>query len=214
MTGSPPMESDAGSAEWLSLSDDLLAGLVHALNNRVTALSVFAELITLGDSQMASGGLLATEVGKLQRLSALMAMLPARSQAAEALEVDPVLNDAIALHAQHPRLRAIECVLERSGELPPLRAARWVLLRLLLLVVHAARVAAEAARRERVTLHLAGDADSVSLRAFALDDGGAYAAALAVRCGGALLQVGDELQLTLPSLREVRRREQVVRAAD
>ena len=32
-----------------------------------------------GDSQMASGGLLATEVGRLQRLSALIAMLPARN---------------------------------------------------------------------------------------------------------------------------------------
>jgi C4-dicarboxylate-specific signal transduction histidine kinase len=214
MSGSLPKEPEAGSAEWLSLSDDLLAGLVHALNNRVTALSVFAELVALGDSQIASSGLLATEVGRLQRLSTLIAMLPARNQAAEALEVDPVLDDAIALHAQHPRIRAIECMVERSGELPPLRAARWALLRLLLLVVHAAKEAAEAARRARVTLYLAGDADSVTLRVLALGGGGAHAAALAGRCGGVLLQVGDELQLTLPSLKEVRRREQATRAAD
>lgn len=214
MSGSPPKEPEAGAAEWLSLSDDLLAGLVHALNNRVTALSVFAELITLGDSQMASGGLLATEVGRLQRLSALIAMLPARSQAAEALEIDHVLDDAISLHAQHPRIRAIECVVERSGELPPLRAARWVLLRLLVLVVHAAKEAAEAARRERVTLYLTGDADSLTLRAFALGGGGVHVGALAARCGGVLAQAGDELQLTLPSLKEVRRREQVAGAAE
>jgi hypothetical protein len=201
-------------SEWLALSDELLAGLVHALNNRVTALSVFAELISLGDSEMASGGLLATEVGRLQHLSALLAMLPARNQAAEALEIDPVLNDAIALHAQHPRIRAIECVVERSGELPPLRAARWALLRLLLLVVHAAKGAAEAARRERVTLHLTGDADSLTLRAYALGGAGVHAATLAARCGGVLAQAGDELRLTLPSLKEVRRREQVAGAAD
>ena len=211
MPASPPTEP--GSAEWLSLSDDLLAGLVHALNNRVTALSVFAELITLGDSQMASGGLLATEVARLQRLSVLIAMLPARNQAAEALEIDPVLDDAISLHANHPRMRAIECVVERSGELPPLRAARWALLRLLLLVVHAAKGTADAARRERVTLYLNGEPDSLTLRAFALGDAGVHAAALAARCGGVLEQVGDELQLTLPSLKEVRRREQVAGAA-
>jgi C4-dicarboxylate-specific signal transduction histidine kinase len=213
MPAPPPTDPGAGSAEWLVLSDDLLAGLVHALNNRVTALSVFAELVALGDSQMASSGMLATEVGRLQRLSALIAMLPARNQAAEALEIDPVLDDAISLHAQHPRIHAIECVVERSGELPPLRAARWTLLRLLLLVVHAAKGAAEAARRERVTFYLTGDTASVTLRVFAVG-AGVHAAALAERCGGALAHVGDELQLTLPSLKEVRRREQLVRAAD
>jgi hypothetical protein len=65
-----------------------------------------------------------------------------------------------------------------------------------------------------VTLYLAGDADSLSLRAFASGDGGVHAGALAARCGGLLLQMGDELQLTLPSLQEVRRREQLLRAAD
>ncbi|MDQ6635645.1 MAG: hypothetical protein M3Z10_12925 [Gemmatimonadota bacterium] len=214
MPAPSPMDPDAGSAEWLALSDDLLAGLVHALNNRVTALSVFAELITLGDSQMASSGMLTTEVGRLQRLSAQLAMLPARKQAAEALEIDPVLEDAIALHAQHPRIRAIECVVERKGELPPLRAARWALLRLLLLVVHAAKGAAETAHRERVTLHLIGDADSLTLRVFALGSGGVHAQALAARCGGAVVQVSDDLQLSLPSLAETRRREQLVPAAD
>jgi hypothetical protein len=91
--------------------------------------------------------------------------------------------------------------------------ARWTLLRLLLLVVHAAKGAAEAARRERVTLYLTGDTASVTLRVFAAGDG-VHAAALAERCGGALAHVGDELRLTLPSLTEVRRREQLVRAAD
>jgi hypothetical protein len=215
MRDSPPKEPETGSAEWLSLSDDLLAGLVHALNNRVTALSVFAELINLGDNQLASAGLLATEVERLQRATALLAMLPARHQAPEALELGPVLDDAIALHAQHPRIRAIECVVERSGELPPVRAARWVLLRLLLLVVHAAKGAAAAVRRERATLYLTGDAESVTLRAFTGDDeGGAYGAALAARCGGMLAWAGEDLALTLPSLTEVRRREKLARAAD
>jgi signal transduction histidine kinase len=215
MSASPPKDSETVSAEWLTLSDDLLAGVVHALNNRVTALSVFAELINLGDSQLASGGLLAAEVERLQRVAAQLAMLSARNQAAEALELDPVLGDAIALHAQHPRMRAIECVVERSGELPPVRAARWALLRLLLLMVHAAKGAAVAARYERATLYLTGDAQSMTLRAFTGDDdGGVYAAALAARCGGVLTRAGEDLALTLPSLTEVRRREKLARAAD
>jgi hypothetical protein len=213
MSISKELETD--SAEWLSLSDDLLAGLVHALNNRVTALSVFAELINQGDNQVTSGGVLATEVDQLQRVAALLAMLPARNQAAEALEVGPVLGDACALHAHHPRIRAMECVIERSGELPPVRADRWALLRLLLLVVHAAKGAAMAARRERVTLYLTGGADSLTLRAFSGNEGGGvYASALATRCGGTLRRAGGEIELTLPSLKEVRRREQLARAAD
>jgi C4-dicarboxylate-specific signal transduction histidine kinase len=214
MRVSPPNELEIGAAEWLSLSDDLLAGLVHALNNRVTALSVFSELINLGDSQLASGSLLATEVERLQHVTALLAMLPARNQAAEALELDPLLDDAIALHAQHPRMRATECVVERSGELPPVRAARWALLRLLLLVVHAAKEAALAARYERAMLYLTGDAQSVTLRVFTGGDGGVYAAALAARCGGVLVRAGEHLALTLPSLPEVRRREKLARAPD
>jgi hypothetical protein len=207
-------ESATDADDWQSLSDDLLAGLVHGLNNRVTAMSVCAELIALGDSQMVSGGMLTAEVERLHRASALIALLSARNPTAEALEIAPVLEDAIALHAQHPRMRAIECVVERSSELQPLRAPRWALLRLLLLVVHAAKGAAEEQRREHATLYLRGDADSVTVRALTRGDGGTYAAAIASRCGGVLMREGGELALTLPSLREVRRREQLARAAD
>jgi hypothetical protein len=214
MSDMQPPEPATDAAEWLSLCDELLAGLVHGLNNRVTALSVCAELIALGDGQMASSGALTVEVGRLQRASALIALLPARNPAAEALEITPVLDDAIALHAQHPRMRAIECVVELSGELQPLRVPRWALLRLLLLVVHAAKRAAGDERRERVTLYLAGDADSVTVRALTRGDGGAYAAAMASRCGGALTGEAEKLVLTLPSLREVRRRELLARTAD
>ena len=71
-------ESATDADDWQSLSDDLLAGLVHGLNNRVTAMSVCAELIALGDSQMASGGMLTAEVERLHRASALIALLSAR----------------------------------------------------------------------------------------------------------------------------------------
>jgi nitrogen-specific signal transduction histidine kinase len=207
-------ESATGAEEWLSLSDELLAGLVHGLNNRVTAMRVCAELLTFGDDQMASGGVLAAEVDRLQRVSALIALLPARNPVAEALEIAPVLDDAIALHAQHPRMRAIECVVERSGELQPLRVPRWALLRLLLFVVHAAKGAAGDERREHVTLYLAGDADSVTVRALTRGDGGVYAAAMASCCGGVLTREAEKLALTLPSLGEVRRRELLARTAD
>lgn len=214
MSITPPKESESCSAEWLSLSDELLAGLVHGLNNRTTALSVFAELADLGDTQIGAGGVMRAEVERLQRVTALLGMLPARHQGAEALQLEPVLNDAIELHAQHPRMRSFECVVQRSGDLQPVRVARWLLLRLLVVLVHAAKESADQLRRERVTIRLTGDADTVSLSAFIQRDGSGYATELATRCGGALARVGDELQLTLPSLTAVRRREQLTRAAD
>jgi hypothetical protein len=202
-----------GAAEWLALSDDLLAGLVHALNNRVTALSVCAELATMGDEEMLGDRVLVTEVARLQRASALIGLLPARGHAPEALEVAPVLEDAIAIHVHHPRMRAVECSVERAGTIQPVRAPRWALLRLLLFVVDAAKGGAQEARRDAVTVRLFSDEHSVRVRAIARESEGAYAAELATLCGGTLVREGEELVLTLPSLPELRRRERM-RAAD
>ena len=198
-----------GAAEWLALSDDLLAGLVHALNNRVTALSVCAELASLGDEQMLEDGVLIAEVARLQRTGALIGLLPARGHASEALELAPALEEAIAVHAHHPRMRAIECTTEREDAVQPVRAPRWALLRLLLFVVDAAKAGAQDAGRDAVTLRLSSDDQSVRVRALARASEGAYAGEMATLCGGALAREGEELVLTLPSLSELRRRERM-----
>lgn len=203
----------AGAAEWLALSDDLLAGLVHALNNRVTALSVCAELAGLGDEQMLEEGLLVAEVTRLQRASALVALLPARGHP-EALEVGPVLQDAIAIHAHHPRIRAVECTVEIAGSPQPVRVPRWALLRLLLIMVDAAKGGAHDAKRSATALRLSGDAEAVRVRAATRDAGGVYAAEMAALCGGALTREEKQLVLTLPSLTALRRRERGGRAAE
>jgi hypothetical protein len=202
-----------GTDEWLLLADELLSGLVHSLNNRVTALSVCAELIMLGDEDIASGGVLPDEVSRLQRAIALIGLMPSRSAAPEAMELAPVLDDAVQLHAHHPRLRDIECVVERApgapGPLQPVRVPRWALLRALLLMVNAAKLAAAEARRDRVLIRLSGDDASVSVRAITRANGVGelYAASMASHCGGTMVREGDEMVLTLPSLPEVRRRE-------
>jgi hypothetical protein len=195
-----------GASEWLGLSDDLLAGLVHALNNRVTALSVCAELAGFGDAQVLSDGVLLAEVARLQRTSALLAQLPARGHP-EALEIAPVLLDAIAIHSHHPRMRATECTLVPHGELQPVRVPRWALLRLLLLVVDATKAGAIGSGRG-ASLHLSSDERDVRMRAAAPGVEGGYASEMASLCGGTLARDGEDVVLTLPSLSEVRRREQ------
>ena len=197
-----------GASEWLALSDDLLAGLVHAVNNRITALSVCAELAALGDDVMVRNGALLSEVARLHRAGALVGMLSARGGEDEALEIAPVLGDAIAIHAHHPRLRAIQCVVEVKGEMQPVRAPRWALVRLLLLMLDAAKAAdPEVPLPEVVTVQLSSDDRTVLVRVATRTSTGVYASALAALCGGALMQEDNELTLVLPSLAEVRRRE-------
>lgn len=196
-----------GASEWLALSDDLLAGLVHALNNRITALSVCAELAGMGDEEMLKEGLLLAEVVRLQRVAAQFGMMSARGQP-EALEVAPVMDDALAIHALHPRMRAVECELAREGEAQPVRTPRWALLRALLVLVDGAKSGAQHAGRSEARIRLVYDEASVRVVAPSSGGDGAYAREMATLCGGTLGRQGDQLVLTLPSLRELRTREQ------
>lgn len=200
-----------GAAEWVTLSDDLLAGLVHALNNRVTALSVCAELAGLGDEQMLTDGLLLAEVARLQRASALVGLLPARGNP-EAMEIGPVLDDAIAIHAHHPRMRSVECSVSVVGPMQPVRAPRWALLRALLVVVDAAKGKAQELEQGTAAVRLVGDERSVCVRAAGRESEGAYAVEMATLCGGTITREDGELVLALPSLTELRRRERSGRA--
>src|SRR5689334_12614851 len=68
----------AGSDEWSMLSDELLQGLVHALNNRVAALSAFVELARFGDEEADPLVVLPAELTQLHRVNSLFAMLPMR----------------------------------------------------------------------------------------------------------------------------------------
>ena len=204
-----PVDRELSQAadQWLALSDALLAGLVHNLNNRVTALSVCAELAQLGDEQMISDGMLGSEVSRLQRTAALLSLLPTRATGEpEALELGPVLDDALALHAHHPRMRGADCVVDASNAMQPVRAPRWALLRLLLLLVDAAKELAIAEARA-AAVRLTSNESTAVVRVAARGDGGPYGAEMAALCGGALEREGGDLVLTLPSLFLLRQRE-------
>lgn len=201
----------AAAAQWAELSDALLAGLVHMLNNRVTALSVCAELAAMGDTEMMEGGVLMSEVKRLQQASALIGLMPSRPHRPEALELRPVLDDAIALHAHHPRTRLVACDVALDGAMQPVRAPRWALLRLMLVLVDAAKDAAAEASRS-ATIRLSSDEATAYLRVSTTADGGAYGAAMAELCGGQLSRHGTELVLGLPTLLLLRQREREARA--
>src|SRR5947209_18315760 len=112
-SGSPEQWHAVVTGDWTTLSDELLQGLVHALNNRVAALSAFVELARLGDEEAAPMAVLPTEIAQLQRVTALIGLLPQRGSEPEALELPLVLDDALRLHEHHPKLRSERCAVIR-----------------------------------------------------------------------------------------------------
>jgi C4-dicarboxylate-specific signal transduction histidine kinase len=202
----------ASSDDWGSISNELLQGLIHALNNRVAALSAFVELARLDDEGDDSLGELPTELAQLHRVSGLFALLPERRTEAEALELSTVLDDAIQLHAHHPRLRAERCDVRYEGTPMPVRAPRWLLLRTLVMLVHAAKRAGETAQgRGGATIVVHSDEASVSVSVHGVAKVPADLAALAERAGGELAHEDDTVLVRLPSLAELRRREREAR---
>jgi hypothetical protein len=167
---------------------------------------VCVELASLGDDQMLKDGMLALEVGRLQRAGALLGLLPARGQP-EALEIAPVLEDAIAILAHHPKVRGVDCSVSMLGSPPPVRVPRWALLRLLLVIVNEAKAAVQDAEQRTVAVELSGDDRELRIRAPARASTSAYASAMASLCGGTLERDGSDVLLTLPGLAEVRLRE-------
>ena len=194
--------------DWPTISEDLLKGLVHALNNRVASLSASVELARLGDEEEDLLAVLPEEIAQLHGVNALFALLPQRKAEAESLELRAVLDDAIRLHEHHPKFRGGQVVLTFEGAPAVVRAPRWALVRAMVMLVHAAKGDARSDRgRGDAAIRVGGSDETISVHVSTHDAPPADLVALAVRCGGGAVRRDDELVLTLPSLRELRRRE-------
>jgi hypothetical protein len=210
--GSSAQEHAVVTDDWTTLSDELLQGLVHALNNRVAALSAFVELARLGDEEADPTTVLPAELVLLHRVNSLFGLLPQRGADAEALELPLVLDDALRLHEHHPRLRSERCIVVCEATPLPVRAPRWALLRVLLMLVHAAKDAADSVRGSGcASVRVVGDSATVSAHVDTPAEPSPSLVSLAERCGGWCGREGNELVLRLPSLLELRSRERASR---
>jgi hypothetical protein len=197
--------------DWSTISNELLQGLIHALNNRMAALGALVELARLGDEVGDSLGGLSDELTLLGGVNALFALLPERRSEPEALELSSALDDALRLHAHHPRLRRVACDVRSDHALSPVRAPRWALVHALVLMVHAAKRAGESVQeRGGTTIHLRAEGAEVVARADVPADPTDEFVALAARCGGRVERDGAALTLRLPTLAELRRRERAL----
>jgi hypothetical protein len=192
--------------EWTPLLEDLLRGLVHAMNNRVTALSAFAELAALDEGGL-EVDMLRNEIQRLHAVSSLVSVLASRNDELEALELSAVLEKALEIHSHHPRMRSALCTVEKAGSILPVRVPRWALMRLVLLMVDAAKRAGGASDASTVAVRLSGNDAVVRLHLMSREPLGVDAADLARRCGGVVSHANGEAVLELPSLLELRRRE-------
>jgi hypothetical protein len=213
-SASPRPQPDAAprSDDWRTISEALLQGLVHALNNRVAALSAFVELARLGDEEGNPLTVLPAEISQLHRVNALFGMLPERKSDPEALELRVVLDDAIRLHEHHPRHRGEQVTMSFEGAPAVVRAPRWALVRVLVMLVHAAkRAAASNQPHEGARLRVRGDDTTIRVHVAAAVQPSADLVALAERCDGSVALEEGELVLRMPSVRELRRREREAR---
>lgn len=205
-------DSIVSAAEWAELCEALMRGLVHAFNNRIAAMSASVQLLAMGDEDI-SPEVLPAELSQLEQTTAHLRALCAEKRPAEAIEIVPVVLEAIALHAYHPRLRDIRCEMQLTSELVPLRVPRWALSRLLLVLIGQAKHASERAGRDSFVLRLAGDDRFLDVRLLADDEESPYARSLAALCGATIERTNGENLLRLPSLLEVRRMERAARDA-
>jgi hypothetical protein len=202
----PPPQDSTSLDDWATISDDLLQGLIHALNNRVAALSAFLELARLGDAVDPLAEL-PGEITHLQGLSALFALLPERRTQAEALELSTALDDAIRLHEHHPRFRAERYEVRYEGTAIPVRAPRWALVRTLVMLLHAAkRDEGATGGRDAVSVVVRADEVTMSVRVTAAAASRDLIAAAGL-AGGSIAREAETLVFRLPSLAELRRRE-------
>lgn len=180
---------------WPALQDELLRGMLHAVNNRIAALGAYVDLATM-DAEPLTVADIKPELTRLLETSTLMSKLTARSGHPEPLEVRPLLDTALAIHAHHGRVHA-ECVVSQPAPILPARVPRWALLRVLLLMIDSAK---KSAPHSTVTLH--GDDAWISVHVpttttASIED----AAELAGLCGASFRLVADEYVLSIPVLR-------------
>jgi signal transduction histidine kinase len=110
--------AELGAFRWLSVHDDLLRGLTHALSNRLGTISATAYMVELQPASTAAT--LRSESERLDSLLTLFRLLPRRADAmAEPVIPTDILGQAIAIAAHHPEARDMPVQIVPEGDLQP-----------------------------------------------------------------------------------------------
>ncbi len=114
------MSEREGAAHWLTIHDDLLRGMTHALSNRVATIMAAATLLELTGSSSQTSATLRSESERLETLLHTMRQLPRRrGQPLEPIMPEDIVRAAIGMHEHHPDGREAACTVHLEGDVQP-----------------------------------------------------------------------------------------------
>jgi hypothetical protein len=200
-----------GIAEWLELVEHVLQGLHHALNNRIGSLSALVELFQLGDLPPDGTGFdsLAADLSRLEDANRVIRLLPADTPSSdEPLILDDVLADVFAIHRFLHDVRDLQVTIVPTRFVEPVRLQRWALVRVLTLLLDAAK---RCAKDSGSIVRAVSESDEQWVRvefrvgvppvADVPVSRGGYADALAATFGGTITRRPGVVELRLPTLK-------------
>ena len=157
----------AGAARWLSVHDDLLRGLTHALSNRVGTIGAIAHVIAMRPANLEeSAANLREEAERLDTLLQLIRLLPRSDAAAEPVVPTDTTAQALELYAHHPDVRDVTTSVTVDGDLQPAYAAPGVLVMAVTVILDAAHRAI--GHRGRINLTISSSTEAVRFAARAV----------------------------------------------
>lgn len=200
----------AGTASeaWLAAADGLVAGVHHALNNRLGTLSALVQLAGAGGAgDVDAARVLREELERLGDTLRLLALIPRRpGEEPIPLRLSELLPDVLALVAQHRDARDVHFAVESDPDLLPVLCPETALAHALLALLTCAALAAREAGTLRVDVRCSGDERRVTIAVEPEGDavgpqvGGAGLAALFAAAGGEMETTETGVVARLPTL--------------
>jgi hypothetical protein len=214
----PTSAEGEAADEWLMIVDQVCHGVHHALNNRIGSLSALLELTRLGDLPPNDPAFasLSKELTRLEDCARTLRLLPRADADEEPLIMDDVIADVLAVHAFLHELRDTPFTIVPTRFVEPVRAERWALVRVLVLILNDAKRLAKA---NRASVHATIESDDrwvkVEFRVGPQPVGDVptpvhapYAERLSTMLGGAVSRREGAVELRLPTLKTRRAADQ------
>lgn len=169
----------SGSARWLTVHDDLLRGLTHALSNRIGTIAAASYLLaSMPESLPSAAAALSDESDRIDGQLQLLRLLPRRPQALhEPVVPTDMTAQACALLRYHPDLGDVVVEIALDGDVQPAYADPTNTILALTVIVAVAQRAA--GQHGRVALRIVCDTECVHFIATATYADGSLADASA-----------------------------------
>ena len=200
-----------GVEAWLTLVDQVLQGVHHALNNRIGSLSAMIELFQLADAPPDGASLqtLSADLARLSDANKVLRLLPRDTPAGEEpLILDDVLADVFVIHRFLHDVRDLQVTIAPTRFVEPVRCERWALLHVLTsLLAEAKRLAKDSAAIVRCVTE--SDEQTVRVQfqvgvpmlAETPASLGVYTERLAATFGGSITRKAGVAELRMPTLK-------------